>query len=355
MIEKIMKAVKSGNKKRGRNITVGAVVGMLLSCTVAMGGTNVTGLEIGKDSSGNIQFKDKAGNKFELGEENDPYPENTWDEASKTYTNNTVISGESVDGKGTGINVSAADVTIENNGIISGTTDSTNSRSYGIDLSGSKNNIINSGIISSNSSKNNEKNSGINISSGASMEDIKNKGVISGSTDGGNATTFGIHVEGSMNDIENNGLINSNITDPSSSYSYGIYVYGGGSIGNIKNNGLINSNSVGNSSSGNGVFVQGSGTIEKLENSGVIYGNGNAISKDNTKGTIKEASNYGLLVSGDTSQNVVYKLVEIVAHDDTSGGGDKIKNYGLAFTADSSSGTNKYIPFLSVCGYTMIL
>ena len=323
MIEKIMKAVKSGKKKRGRNITIGAVVGMLLSCTVAMGGTNVTGLEIGKDSSGNIQFKDKAGNKFELGEENDPYPENTWDEASKTYTNNTVISGESVDGKGTGINVSAADVTIENNGIISGTTDSTNSRSYGIDLSGSKNNIINSGIISSNSSKNNEKNSGINISSGASMEDIKNKGVISGSTDGGNATTFGIHVEGSMNDIENNGLINSN--------------------------------SVGNSSSGNGVFVQGSGTIEKLENSGVIYGNGNAISKDNTKGTIKEASNYGLLVSGDTSQNVVYKLVEIVAHDDTSGGGDKIKNYGLAFTADSSSGTNKYIPFLSVCGYTMIL
>ena len=48
MIEKIMKAVKSGNKKRGRNITIGAVVGMLLSCTVAMGGTNVTGLEIRK-------------------------------------------------------------------------------------------------------------------------------------------------------------------------------------------------------------------------------------------------------------------------------------------------------------------
>ena len=33
MIEKIMKAVKSGNKKRGRNITIGAVVGMLVSCT----------------------------------------------------------------------------------------------------------------------------------------------------------------------------------------------------------------------------------------------------------------------------------------------------------------------------------
>ncbi len=329
MIEKIMKAVKSGNKKRGRNITIGAVVGMLLSCTVAMGGTNVTGLEITKEGDGSITFTPSI--------DKDIYPENTWDEASKTYTNNTVISGESADGNGTGIKINAADVTIENNGIISGTTDSTNSRSYGIDLSGSKNNIINSGIISSNSSKGYEYRTGINISSGASMEDIKNKGVISSSTDGGNATTFGIHVEGSVNDIENNGLINSNITDPSSSYSYGIYVYGGGSIGNIKNNGLINSNS----SSGNGVFVQGSGTIEKLENSGVIYGNGNAISKDNEKGTISNANNYGLLVSGDTSQNVVYKLVEIVAHDDTSGGGDKIKNYGLAFTADSSSG--KYI------------
>ena len=40
MIEKIMKAVKSGNKKRGRNITIGAVVGMLVSCTAVMGADN---------------------------------------------------------------------------------------------------------------------------------------------------------------------------------------------------------------------------------------------------------------------------------------------------------------------------
>ena len=45
MIEKIMKAVKRGNKKRGKNITVGAVVGMLLSCTVVMGAGEI-GLEI---------------------------------------------------------------------------------------------------------------------------------------------------------------------------------------------------------------------------------------------------------------------------------------------------------------------
>lgn len=45
MIEKIMKAVKSGNKKRGKNITIRAVVGMLLSCTAVLGG-DVSGLEI---------------------------------------------------------------------------------------------------------------------------------------------------------------------------------------------------------------------------------------------------------------------------------------------------------------------
>ena len=37
MIEKIMKAVKSSNKRRGRNITIGAVIGFLLSCTAVMG------------------------------------------------------------------------------------------------------------------------------------------------------------------------------------------------------------------------------------------------------------------------------------------------------------------------------
>ena len=69
MIEKIMKAVKSRNKKRGRNITIGAVVGMLLSCTVVMG-TDVSGLEITNDGSGNIEFTDKDGNKSE----DNPYP-----------------------------------------------------------------------------------------------------------------------------------------------------------------------------------------------------------------------------------------------------------------------------------------
>ena len=54
MIEKIMKAVKSGNKKRGRNITVGAVIGFLLSCTAVMGADDKY-LWI-RENSGAIEF-----------------------------------------------------------------------------------------------------------------------------------------------------------------------------------------------------------------------------------------------------------------------------------------------------------
>jgi len=80
MIEKIMRAVKSNNKKRGRNITIGAVVGMLLSCSTVMG-ADVVVLEITKGENG-IEFS-KDGNPFEPGIEGDPYPENTWEDNNK--------------------------------------------------------------------------------------------------------------------------------------------------------------------------------------------------------------------------------------------------------------------------------
>ena len=54
MIEKIMRAVKSNNKKRGRNITIGAVVGILLSCSAVMGAEG-NYLWI-KNNSGTIEF-----------------------------------------------------------------------------------------------------------------------------------------------------------------------------------------------------------------------------------------------------------------------------------------------------------
>ena len=58
MIEKIMKAVKSSNKRRGRNITIGAVIGFLLSCTAVMGADSYLWI---KEDSGKIQF-----NKLQL-------------------------------------------------------------------------------------------------------------------------------------------------------------------------------------------------------------------------------------------------------------------------------------------------
>ena len=57
MIEKIMKAVKRGNKRRGRNITIGAVIGFLLSCTVVMGADSYLWI---KGDSGEIKFNTTA-------------------------------------------------------------------------------------------------------------------------------------------------------------------------------------------------------------------------------------------------------------------------------------------------------
>ena len=83
MIEKIMKAVKSNNKRRGRNITIGAVIGFLLSCTAVMGADD------------NYLFiKDNDGIKFSTDNSEpaltaNPYAENNWLESTETYINNT--------------------------------------------------------------------------------------------------------------------------------------------------------------------------------------------------------------------------------------------------------------------------
>ena len=334
MREKIMKTVKSGNKKRRRNITVGAVVGMLLSCTVAMGGTDVTGLEI-TDSGGNIEFKDKAGTSFTPGLEGDPYPDNNWNASTNTYTNNATISGESEDGKGTGINVNAEEISIKNNGMISGTSNSAYMK-YGVKIDALKD-LENNGLISATSTDGTSDTYGIylNHDTTQKLNNIINNGIIRSVNINGGQRTYGISINGIMNDIENRGLINS------SGYSDGIKVLN--SMGNIKNSGLINSSAVGTDSTGYGISIyndRSSITVEEIENSGVIYGHGNAINK-NSNVTVSAANNYGLLVSGNSDKKNVVDGIEIVAHDDATDGSDKIKNYGLAFTADSSSG--KYI------------
>ena len=76
MIEKIIKAIKSNNKKRSRNITIGAVIGFLLSCT-AVAGVEDKYLWIKKD--GEIKFNTTATIDADgsWSEEN-PYEEIIW-------------------------------------------------------------------------------------------------------------------------------------------------------------------------------------------------------------------------------------------------------------------------------------
>ena len=57
MIEKVMKAVKSSNKRKGRNITIGAVIGFLLSCTAVMGEGNYLWI---RENNGAIEFNISA-------------------------------------------------------------------------------------------------------------------------------------------------------------------------------------------------------------------------------------------------------------------------------------------------------
>ncbi|MCB8565103.1 autotransporter family protein [Fusobacterium ulcerans] len=329
MIEKIMKAVKSGNKKRGRNITVGAVVGMLLSCTVAMG-TDVSGLEITKESD-TIIFKDKDGTKFEPGTENDPYLENTWDKESKTYTNNTILSGTSNDDSSNGcgiiLNGNLGEFKFINNALITGTS----TKGYGIGIynqSGTTiTELVNDGSITGTSTES----YGSGISNEGTIKTLTNNGTIKGTS--AKSSNYIISNEyGTIETLTNNGTIKGTVTEGS---SFGVGIYNDfGTITTLTNKGYIKGTDTEGVSYGISNYY---GTIKTLTNTGVVYGGTNAIDKED--GTISNADNYGLLVSGDSTENVTTG-VTIVAYDVT-GGENEIKNYGLAFIADSSSG--KYI------------
>ncbi|MFV0579565.1 MAG: hypothetical protein ACK5NU_13010 [Fusobacterium ulcerans] len=363
MIEKIMKAVKSGNKKRGRNITVGAVVGMLLSCTVAMGAStdDKVGLEIKDDGSGNIEFSKE-------------YPENTWDAESKTYTNNSGISVNSDSDSGSAYGLKLSDLSglsFINNGSITGTSSGSYGCGYGIyNKSVSITELTNNGTIIGNGTEN----YGI-YNKDSTIETITNKGRIIAA---GGTESYGIYNEdGSVGSITNTGKIsgnyyaiyNSNSSSGStssitslknsgsiSSSNYGIGNYpssGTSSITSLKNSGSISagmrgiynagSSSIGeiiNSgtiSASTGIDNESSSSIGKLKNSGIIYGQSTAISNYDSSETISNANNYGLLVSSNTSQNVVNNIT--IVDSSASATTNEIKNYGLVFIADS----NKYI------------
>ena len=352
MIEKVMKAVKSSNKRRGRNITIGAVVGFLLSCTAVMGEDNYLWIkEDGVEIKFSIDGTTTSGGTWN---EKNPYEDagNIWKE--NTYTNNMTLSSSAANG----VNSLSENM------------------SYGLRLSGNLTgvNFINNGSITGIMSTASGTSNGYGIYNTGTMGDITNRGVISGygdysGTSTGNGYGSGIYNLYTIGDITNTGIINGYGTGTGDGHGYGIFTSITNGMGNITNTGVIsgsgssrgygicNSVAVENvtnigvisgssngiydsytmeniinegiiSSNGYGIYNDSSATIGNITNTGVIYGKDNVI-KNSGGGTIDTAYNYGILVNGDDGKGVVDGLTIV----DETPEENKIVNKGLIFKA----------------------
>ena len=380
MTEKIIKTVKSSNKKRGRNITVGAVVGFLLSCTAVIGADDYLWI---KEDSGEIKFSTDNGISLDT---DNPYGENTWngtnyinnitlfgtnnlndsegyglklsgDLNSLSFINNGSIIGE---GKGsTGYGISNTDrsniVILTNSGLITGRG---YNDSYGIDNYGSTiGTLANSGLIIAGTGNElgygisnfidndlNKSNIGTLTNSGlitgtgddvegygidnygSSIETLTNNGSITGA--GKNGYGISNNEDASIGTLTNNGLI---IGAGENRSSYGIYNFLRSGIGTLTNSGLITG---AGDEPGYGIYNTDSANIGTLTNTGIIYGSSSAVKSKISSGTITNAFNYGILVSG--TANKVGDGISIVAFTSTPNN-NEIANYGLAFVAIGSS------------------
>ena len=215
MIGKLLKMVKSSNKKRGRNITVGVVVGMLLSCSSVMKAEEFLWI---RGDGGKIEYNtavtiDDKGNGGNWSNAN-PYSErNTMENG--TYTNNITLSG----------------------------TDNGNRIGYGLRFSGDINglNFVNNGNINADLNKYGNSSYGIYVDSVDSMGDIENNGNIQAVVSGG-YTGIGIYIlkAKKVGNIINNGNINAFTNDRNKNLS-GIEVVLTTETGNVINNGNISS------------------------------------------------------------------------------------------------------------------
>ena len=315
MIEKIMKAVKSNNKKRGRNITVGAIVGMLLSCTAVMG-ADVSGLEIKNDGT-EIKFsKDSTDFNPENPEDlNNPYPENIWDEESNTYTNNSTISGTtaSTSDSGYGLKLSGdlGEMSFKNNGIVSGSGKS----GYGIN--GNIGTMINIGLISGKASSERSNGYGIEGNIGAMI----NIGLISGKADV--ESGYGISLKGNVDNITNIGSILGEGPGGSGGIS-------GLSSTSIANAGLISGR--GNSSA-YGIGI--SQPMESITNTGVIYGDKYGIFLRYIDIANNKAINYGIIANGSSEAPVESTIT--ITDDPNNTDKRKLLNYGLIISNDGAT------------------
>ena len=309
MIEKIMKAVKRGNKRRGRNITIGAVIGFLLSCTAVMGATDDKYLYI-NDDKGKVQFSTDSpdGVNGDWSGSN-PYENdgNIWDKETNTYVNNIALSGTdngpidtsgNPEGYGVKLKLSSEGAKFINNGTIyaeSTSNSAISGNASGIDNVGdSKISLMNNGTISASGSAQ-DYISGIKNS--RAITDLDNSGIISSIVLSGSGAYSGIYNDtGTIDKLNNNGILfaKGNVL--------GIGIYNDvGTIDKLDNNGKIYS--TGNN--GYGIWNyswdgQLKSKIRILSNKGFIFGDHSAIYNGN--GTIDIMNNYGIL-SGKGSTN----------------------------------------------------
>ena len=264
-MEKIMRLVKSGNKKRGRNITVGAVVGMLLSCTAVMGANEYLWIK----NDGKIKFS--TDNSTPTNIEN-PYGENTWN--GTDYVNNITLNSTSTD-YGLKLEGDLGSINFTNNGLIRVTR---NGASYG--------------IYNSSSSK---------------IGNIENNGSITGISTG-SSEACGIYNKGTMGNITNRGLIIE--TNTGSDSGYGICNdFGSSKIENIINSGLIAG--IGKRSS-KGIWICGGTNINSIYNIGLIIGAGDSNQGIYIQGNIaKDLINDGVISSLDLTSSVSNHVIYI--------------------------------------------
>ena len=318
MIEKIMKAVKSGNKKRGRNITIGAVVGMLVSCTAVMGADEYLWI---KNDGGVIKFS--TDNSTPANTEN-PYGENTWDGVD--YVNNVTLNSTS-SSYGLKLEGDLGNVNFTNNSSITATITGYGD-SYGIrNERGTIGTLTNNGTITGTST--NSYSYGICNNAGT-IGTLTNNGIITGTTSG---SGYGIRNErGTIGTLTNNGIITG--TSENSS-GYGIY-NNAGTIGTLTNNGTIARTST--SSSGNGIYSY-SGTIEILLNNGIITGTSTSSYSYgiyNNAGTIGTLTNNGI-ITGTSTNSSGYGI-----YNEHGTIGTLTNNGIIAGTANNSSGYGIY-------------
>ena len=357
MIEKIMKTVKRGNKKRSRNITIGAVIGFLLSCTAVAGADEYLYI---KDNNGKVQFSTN-GTKFE---DPNPYKDagNIWDKETNTYVNNIALSGTNngpndtsgnPEGYGVKLKLSLEEVKFINNGAIS--AESTSSNAYGIDnVAGSKINLINNGTISASGGgtySNGINNSGV-------IDNLDNSGIVSATTSSF-AYPSGIDNRGTINKLNNNGILFAN-GGILSSGMYNSY----GTITRLDNSGKIFGSSSGFwGSSG----VHNSKKMKTLSNTGFIMGKATAgILNDyllDDAGELTIINNYGMIAGMDSgsvgifnntsmgskpkigtidNSGVIYGKKYAISRED--GTIDTVNNYGILVNGENQSVNNKVTP-----------